>query len=111
MSRNRPQPAKALIVARGERISDVAAALGIGPHTLYPVLAGVITPWPGLTERLAAYLNVDPAELWFDDRTVAAAARRLVETTRRAQGLPMTVSDVAVLDRVASIVARGGDAA
>ena len=35
----------------------------------------------------------------------ADAARRLVETTRRAQGLPATITDAAVLEKVAAIVA------
>ncbi len=108
MPRNRPQPAKALIVARGERIKDVAAALGLGDHSLYSVLNGLAAPWPALTDRLADHLGCDAADLWHDDRTIADAARRLVESTRRAQGLPATVDDVAVLDKVAALISGGG---
>lgn len=105
MSRTRPQPAKALIVARGERIKDVAAAIGLGEQSLYAVLSGRSTPWPALTEKLAAKLDVDPTVLWHDDQSLADTARRIVERTRREQDLPDTLTDEAVLSHLADIVA------
>lgn len=108
MPRNRPQPAKALIVARGERIKDVAAAIDVGGAGFYSVLAGRAQPWPALTDRLAEYLNVEPADLWHDDQTLADAARVLVETTRRAQGLPTTVTDEAVIEKIATLITAVG---
>ena len=106
----RPQPAKALIVRRGEHMKDVAAAIDVGAQGFRNVLAGRAAPWPNLTARLSEYLNVEPAELWHDDKPLADAARTLVETTRHAQGLPPQITDVAVLDQVAAIVRRAGAA-
>ena len=106
----RPQPAKALIVRRGENMSEVAAAIDVGAQGFRNVLAGRAAPWPNLTARLSEYLNVEPAELWHDDKPLADAARTLVETTRHAQGLPPQITDVAVLDQVAAIVRRAGSA-
>lgn len=36
---------------------------------------------------------------------LAIAARRLVERTRKAQGLPLTITDAAALRRIAAILA------
>ena len=110
MPHHRPHPAKTLIVARGESIKSVAIAIGIGESSLYGVLSGHVAPWPALTDKLTAYLGVDADELWHDDRGLADAARKLVESTRRSQGLPATVTDEAVLDRVAALVAQAGAA-
>lgn len=41
-------------------------------------------------------------------RTLPADVRRLVESTRRQQGLPPTVTDDALLDKLAAIVTAGG---
>jgi hypothetical protein len=41
-------------------------------------------------------------------RLRAAAVKRIVTATREAQGLPPTVSDVEVLDRVAALLEGGG---
>ena len=41
------------------------------------------------------------------DTELADAVRQLVERTRREQGLPETVTDVAVLDRIAAHLAAG----
>jgi hypothetical protein len=37
-------------------------------------------------------------------RATKAAVRRIVETTRAAQGLPPTVTDLEVLERVAALI-------
>jgi hypothetical protein len=40
-----------------------------------------------------------------------AAVERIVETTRAAQGLPPTITDIEVLERVAALINEGDDAA
>jgi hypothetical protein len=40
-------------------------------------------------------------------RATKAAVQRIVETTRAAQGLPPTVTDVEVLERVAALIEAG----
>ncbi len=42
-------------------------------------------------------------------RARKAAVTRLVEASRKAQGLPPTVGDVEVLERVAALIEAGGD--
>jgi len=109
--RVRPQPAKALIVDRGDTQTMVAAAIDVAPTTLRHLLSGQVKPWPAVTDRLAAYLSVEPDELWRDDDALVDAAVRLAERTRRAQGLPATITDPAVLDRIAALIEGGPDAA
>lgn len=110
MPRTRPHPAKALIVARGETIKEVASTVGVGADTLYLVLSGRARPWPALTARLAEHLHVEEEKLWLDDAGLAQAARDLVERSCRDQGLPVPVGDAAVLDRVAKVLEPRGAA-
>jgi hypothetical protein len=44
-------------------------------------------------------------------RARKAAVARLVQASRKAQGLPPTASDVEVLDRIAALLEGGPDAA
>jgi transcriptional regulator with XRE-family HTH domain len=65
-------PAKLLLVARGEKQSDVARAIDYGRVTLNQALNGQIRPSRRLKRRLAEYLGVDESELFNDDGPVAA---------------------------------------
>lgn len=59
-----PQPAKALIVASGRHIYEVAAEAGVNPNLLGAVLNRRLPPPEGLADRLAAALGVQPGVLF-----------------------------------------------
>lgn len=99
-----PQPAKVLIAARGEKIRDVAAALGINAHALGRILNGHAPPWPKLVDDLAAYLDAEPGDLFHEQDTPLMAAVEQVINERVAAGLPRKIEDPAVLARVAAIL-------
>lgn len=70
MSHQPPHPAKAVIVGRGERISEAAAAVQVNAHTLGRVLNKKAEPWPALRQRLAEHLGRPESEL-FDNGEAA----------------------------------------
>lgn len=96
-----PHPAKAIIVGNGESIKDVAAVVGVNPHTLGRILNKRVEPWPALRSRLVEHLGLPESELFDDDDAIA----RIVAESRAAQGLPPTVTDPATLARVARLLA------
>jgi transcriptional regulator with XRE-family HTH domain len=61
-----PQPAKAILIARGETIKEGAEAVGVNAHTFGRVLNGHVAPWPRLRQALADYLG-EPVEVLFRD--------------------------------------------
>lgn len=63
-----PEPAKAIIVGRGERLNAVAANVNINPDLFCRVLNRRTASWPALRRRLSEYLGVPESEL-FDDRS------------------------------------------
>jgi transcriptional regulator with XRE-family HTH domain len=62
-----PHPAKAVIVARGERQCDVADAVGIKPASLSLVLNRRVASWPAIRTRLSEYLGLPESELFLND--------------------------------------------
>ncbi len=62
----KPQPAKALIVLRGDTQKNVAEAISYRRSTLNLALNGQIRPSDRLRQRLADYLEADPAALFTD---------------------------------------------
>lgn len=78
-----PHPAKAIIVARGEKIGTVAERIGTNAHTLGRVLNRKASSWPALRQRLAEDLGLAEEELFFPDGAVpsSAAVDRLVAST------------------------------
>jgi hypothetical protein len=62
-----PHPAKAIIVARGERQTDVAAAVGYTPGSLNLVLNRRVASWPAIRARLSEYLGLPESELFLND--------------------------------------------
>lgn len=99
-----PQPAKVLIAARGEMISEVAAAIGVNAHALGRILNGHTPPWPKLVDDLAEHLDADAGDLFHDQDTPLAAAVEQVINERVAAGLPRRIEDPAVLASVAKIL-------
>lgn len=62
-----PQPAKGVLVAIGQSQREVAEALGVNPHLFGRVLNCHTTPWPALRERLAEYLGLPAADLFWPE--------------------------------------------
>ncbi len=67
-----PQPAKAIIVASGRHIYEVAAEAGVNPNLLSAVLNRRQSAPPGLADRLAAVLGVSPDDLFVEPARVAS---------------------------------------
>lgn len=59
-----PYPAKAIIVARGERLTDVAAAVECNPGTFGRAINRHAEPWPALRRRVAEYLGLPEEVAW-----------------------------------------------
>lgn len=93
-----PQPAKALLALRDRTVRDVARELDVSAHYLGRVLNGLVRPSQRLTERLAAILDVEPAELFCDDGDVVV---QLVRRTTTASGVPERVEDTGTAAQVA----------
>jgi hypothetical protein len=71
-----------------------------------------MSPPPSLTdEQRRAHFSELGTRAVEARRARKAAVERLVETTRAAQGLPDTVSDIEVLERVAGLIEGGDDGA
>jgi plasmid maintenance system antidote protein VapI len=62
--KNRPHPAKGVIVAQGRHLYEVAAQVGINPNTLGAVLNRRLPVPPELATRLAVLLGVDEGVLF-----------------------------------------------
>jgi len=62
--RTPPHPAKAVIVGRGERITEAAEAVGVNSHTLGRILNRQVVPWPALRRRLSEHLGLPESELF-----------------------------------------------
>lgn len=69
-----PHPAKALIIARGERLNAAAKAVDVNAHTLGRVLNGHVPPWPALRRRVAEHLGLAEHEVWNEPGTPPAEA-------------------------------------
>ena len=71
MGRPVPHPAKAMIVSSGRYIYEVAAEVGINPSSLGDILNRRQRVPPGLGEKLAVVLGVDPSVLFDSEGTAA----------------------------------------
>ena len=65
-----PHPVKAVIVGRGLRQKDVAAAVGVNAHSFGRIVNGRAEAWPSLRQRLSDYLDLPDHELWRDPEVV-----------------------------------------
>jgi len=107
----RPQPIKQLAHDRELKDADVAVGLAVSTSSWRHVAAGRVDPWPALKARASDFFGLPEGELFHDDDAIVDAAIRLADRTRRAQGLPPNVTDVAVLERIAALIEGGPDAA
>lgn len=97
-------PLKVAIAADGRPAYQICAAAGINPNSVSRYIHGRSTPTLAVKLRLAAVLGRTVTDLFPADVTAEAIAASRAAETRRAQGLPPTITDTNVLDQIAEHV-------
>jgi hypothetical protein len=109
-----PHPVKAVLVARGISNRALAILTNRSEWAVSRFLNRRSAVPADFAERVADLLELPVADLfWTDDQlpprgiTTESEVRAFVEASRMAAGLPIRISDVPTLTRVAEILAAG----
>src|SRR5579871_305765 len=100
-------PIKAVLAARGITQTELARDLGFSQHFTNQVLNGRQPASPRFRRAAAEHLGVPETELFHLGDVERAVDTLLAQ--RAAQGLPPVVTNVAVLRRVAQVLANAAD--
>ena len=97
-----PQPAKAIIVGRGERLKAVASCVKVNPDLFGRVLNRRTASWLALRRRLSEYLGLPESEL-FDEPVSSDEMSEQVGALleRTLAGRPRAITDPGALAAVA----------